>query len=120
MAQCAPTSTFAWAAAACEPACPSGVQYGSLLETARQAIHEQILSDSPQQRAQALALTELLPNQQRLRLAARLLQLYQTTGLQRLARGLGLIPSQLRNLEGLLPRLSTDYPDYDRVGSCDR
>ena len=100
---------------ACEPACPSGVQYGSLLETARQAIHEQAPSDSPQQKAQAVALAELLPNRQRLRLAARLLQLYQTTGLQRLARGVRLIPSPLRSLEGLLPRLSTDYPDYDRV-----
>jgi glycolate oxidase iron-sulfur subunit len=100
---------------ACETACPSGVEYGSLLETTRQAMHEQTPALSPTEKAQAVALSELLPQQQHLRLGARLLQLYQATGAQRLARQLGLIPQALRKLDGLLPTISTRYPDYDAV-----
>ncbi len=99
---------------ACETACPSGVQYGTLLETARAAIFEAESTAAPAAAAKRLALEELLPYPSRLRLGARLLQMYQATGLQWLARRFNLVPEPLQPLEALLPQLSTAYPTYDR------
>jgi glycolate oxidase iron-sulfur subunit len=99
---------------ACETACPSGVQYGLLLETARAAM----LAERPVGRWEKLvrwlSLRQLIPHRNRLRLLARLLQLYQATGLPGLVRTLNLLPAGLQTMEALLPPLATRYPDYRR------
>ncbi len=97
---------------ACETACPSGVQYGQLLETTRAAM----LANRPVGRGERLlrwfALRQMIPHRDRLRLMARLLQLYQATGLPKVVRNLRLLPTHMQAMEALLPPLSTRYPDY--------
>jgi Fe-S oxidoreductase len=84
---------------ACETACPSGVQYGHIAETAREQLGP---PGSPRMRAALnFAFTKLFPYPSRLKLLAGLLRLYQQTGLQRLLRPL--LPKQLREMESMLP-----------------
>ena len=99
---------------ACETACPSGVQYGQLLEGARVAL----VADRPQSRLERFtrwfSLHQMIPYRGRLRLMARMLKLYQASGLPSLVRKVNLLPPALRTMEGLLPPLTTSYPDYSR------
>jgi glycolate oxidase iron-sulfur subunit len=84
---------------ACETACPSGVQYGHIAETAREQLGP---PGSPRMRtALNFAFTQLFPHPNRLRVLAGLLRLYQRTGLQRLIRPL--LPKKLREMESMLP-----------------
>ena len=84
---------------ACETACPSGVQYGHIAETAREQLGP---PGSPRMRtALNFAFTQLFPHPSRLRVLAGLLRLYQRTGLQRLIRPL--LPNTLREMESMLP-----------------
>lgn len=99
---------------ACETACPSGVQYGLLLETTRAAM----LAERPVGKWEKLvrwfSLHQLIPHRNRLRLLARLFHLYQATGLPELVRTLNLLPARLQTMAALLPPLTTRYPDYRR------
>jgi glycolate oxidase iron-sulfur subunit len=84
---------------ACESACPSGVKYGRIAEAARAAIGP---PGSKLARAVAnLAFTELLPHPARLRVAARLLRLYQQSGAERLMGKI--LPRRLREMSAMLP-----------------
>jgi len=90
---------------ACETACPSGVQYGRIAETAREHIGP---PGSPT--AQAIlnfVFTRLLPYPNRLKLAFALLRLYQRSGLQRLLRPL--LPEKLRGMDGMLPEIPQKF-----------
>lgn len=97
---------------ACEQACPSGVQYGPMVETARVALEQQRKQGTLERVIRWLALRNLMPHPRRLRLAAWGLRLYQTSGLQTLVRRLHLLPKALRNTESLLPRISAVRPNY--------
>jgi glycolate oxidase iron-sulfur subunit len=90
---------------ACETACPSGVQYGRIAEAAR----EQLGPPGSRWARAALNLvfTRLLPYPWRLRLAFRLLWLYQQTGLQRILRRL--LPAKLRDMDALLPAIPSRF-----------
>lgn len=99
---------------ACETACPSGVQYGRLFEAAREAMVEHRPPTHTERLVRWLALRQLLPHQPRLRLLARLLWLYQKSGLPQLVRKLSFLPAGLRTMEALLPPLSLHFPDYSR------
>ena len=100
---------------ACETACPSGVQYGPLVETARIAIEQARTPSTLERFVRWLTLRNLLPNIGTLRLLARLMRIYQVVGLQRLVRRLNFLPRHLQNMEALLPPLSTSYTDYRHV-----
>ncbi|MGI6186404.1 MAG: (Fe-S)-binding protein, partial [Brevibacillus sp.] len=92
---------------ACEPVCPAGVKYGRLIEQAREAIERKRVHPWPVRLLRWLAFRQLLPRQERLYLAGRLLRFYQRSGLQRLARRLGLLrllPEQMRTMEAVLPK----------------
>jgi glycolate oxidase iron-sulfur subunit len=94
---------------ACETACPSGVQYSSLLEPVR-LIFEQSRRPGPgESMLRWLGLRQLMPHQRRLRLLARLLYLYQKTGLQTGVRQLNMLPKTLTALESILPPLSLQF-----------
>ncbi|HEY3744559.1 MAG TPA: (Fe-S)-binding protein [Bryobacteraceae bacterium] len=84
---------------ACESACPSGVPYGRLIEAAR----TEIADARPRPLLMRLAFRHLLPSRFNLQVAARMLWLYQASGLQAAARKLGLIPKSLAAAESLSP-----------------
>ena len=90
---------------ACEPACPSGVQYGTLVESARIAIERARTPSLFERTARRLVLRDLMPHSRRLRLIAWALRAYQVIGLQFLLRGPSFLPKNLQALEALLPRL---------------
>jgi glycolate oxidase iron-sulfur subunit len=97
---------------ACETACPSGVQYGALVEVARTSLEESRQPDLIERIIRWLALRQLMPRLPRLKGIARLARLYQTLGLSTLAQRMGFLPERLKTLEGLLPAMPERYADY--------
>ncbi len=100
---------------ACETACPSGVQYGTLVETARIAMEKARTPSAFERFVRRLTLRNMLPHIGSLRLLARLMRIYQIVGLQDLVRRLNLLPKRLQTMEALLPPLSTHYANYRHV-----
>jgi glycolate oxidase iron-sulfur subunit len=95
---------------ACVTACPSGVQYDSLIEHTRNRIQAEVERPWPQ-RLFRQALFQLLPYPQRLRWLLRPLQVYQQSGLQGFVQRTGLtklLGPQLSAMERLLPPLSAE------------
>jgi glycolate dehydrogenase iron-sulfur subunit len=90
---------------ACETACPSGVQYGRIAETAREQLGP---PGSPFARAVLnFVFTRLLPFPRRLRLLFGLLRLYQQTGAQRILRPL--LSGKLREMDSMLPAVPANF-----------
>ncbi|MBI4592691.1 MAG: 4Fe-4S dicluster domain-containing protein [Candidatus Rokubacteria bacterium] len=93
---------------ACETVCPAGVPYGQLIEAARAEIERQRPGGPLRRLFRGLNFGLLLGHPAALRLAAAGLRAYQASGLQRLARGSGLVrllPGTLPVWEALLPPL---------------
>lgn len=88
---------------ACETACPSGVQFGSLIELARAEVEATGARKGTAVRIERMALRGLLPHRRRLHWAVSLLAAVQRTGLDRWVAGL--LPRSLRNAHALLPRV---------------
>ncbi len=98
---------------ACQTACPAGVDYVELFETARSEIER---SGALKGRERAfwrwLTVKTLFMRPRLLRLAGRLLHLHQWLGLDRLLRAVDffrLIPERLRELEPQTPRISRKF-----------
>jgi glycolate oxidase iron-sulfur subunit len=90
---------------ACETACPSGVHFGSIMESGRAMLVQQGRLPFAW-RLRVWLLRQTFPHQRRLRLLFGLLRLYQRTGLQRLVRAthlLRLLPGGLADAESMLP-----------------
>jgi glycolate oxidase iron-sulfur subunit len=94
---------------ACESACPSGVQYGKIIEPFKVAIQAAAPPAEQASLLERLILHHLFPYPSRVKLAlapARLLQglgaldLFERSGLTRL------LPTTLRRMQAMLPRLS--------------
>jgi len=98
---------------ACQTACPAGVDYATLFETARHDIEAAGASRGMGRSFwRALTLGWLFKQPRALRRAGRLLRFYQRTGLQRLARQTGatrLLPKGLRRLEPLMPSIAPKF-----------
>ena len=95
---------------ACETACPSGVEYGKLVEFARARIATEHRRPFFSRLARNFAYRWLLPRPARIALFARLLKLYQRSGLQTLARKSGALRLLgLREREALLPRVDSEF-----------
>jgi glycolate oxidase iron-sulfur subunit len=96
---------------ACESACPSGVQYGKLIEPFR--IH--LARTLPEKKLgffERLLLFHITPSARRTRLALGPAWLMQRTGLDWLLRKTGLLrlfPGFFRQLHAMLPRLQRHY-----------
>jgi len=107
---------------ACEPACPADVKYGQLIEQARDAIEDHSPHGLPIKAIRKAAFKGLFPNRSMWKLVGGSLAFYQKSGLQKIARGMGIMkmfPQALREMEGILPeassqgvveRLGTFYP----------
>ena len=94
----------------CETACPSGVEYGKLVEHARAKIAKDYQRSWFSQFTRSFLFEQLLPHPQRLERFARLLRFYQKSGLQNLARSTGLLRMlRLADREKLLPTIDDEF-----------
>ncbi len=74
---------------ACEAVCPSGVQYGPLVEAARYQIEQRLHRPAKQRIARKVMLDWTFSDMRKMGAVARMTSLYQTTGLQKVARKTG-------------------------------
>ncbi len=102
---------------ACVTACPSGVQYDTLIEQTRAQVernHDRDVKD----RALRGMIFALFPHPKRLRLLRGPLRAFQATGLDRRLRRTGLLERmapQLAAMESLAPRLGRPEPLPERI-----
>lgn len=98
---------------ACVTACPSGVQYDSLLEAARPQVEREARRGFGERLFRRLIFA-LFPYPERLRLMLWPLGIYQKSGVRRLAHASGLVkllPSRLQAMEQLVPPISFERVD---------
>jgi Fe-S oxidoreductase len=88
---------------ACETACPSGVEYGSILERARAAIQRDEVRTGWPRKIERFALRELIIRPRRLAAAMTGLRCIQATGLDRLL--LSWLPTSWRELAASAPQV---------------
>src|SRR6476660_4581661 len=98
---------------ACQTACPAGVNYAELFETARSDIERQNAHRGiARQFWRALTLGFLFMRPSALRLTGRVLGFYQRSGLEVLVRRTGIIrllPPALKRLEPQSPRIASKF-----------
>ena len=89
----------------CETACPSGVEYGRLVEAARAEIEVRAHRGWRERVLRRLVFHHLLPSRAALSVAGTLLYLYEASGLRALARVVGFLKlfGRLGELEQLAP-----------------
>ena len=99
---------------ACQAVCPSGVEYGHLLEAGR-AQAKAVRSQNRMTRLiERFVFGWLFMSLGRVRLLAVLMTIYQRTGLQWLARRLGVLKLMgMAQMEQLLPRMSRSFVKAD-------
>src|SRR4051812_19581134 len=91
---------------ACESACPSGVQYGRLIEPFRIHLQKLGLRQENLRWLQSLLLYHVTPSARRMRWALAPARLLQWTGVDRLMTKLGLfdlLPGSMRQFHDMLP-----------------
>ncbi|MGK0185515.1 MAG: glycolate oxidase iron-sulfur subunit [Verrucomicrobiales bacterium] len=98
---------------ACQTACPAGVDYAELFETARTDIeHAGIRHGIARKFWRWLTLEQLFMRPRLLRIAGAALRIYQKSGFEALVRELGLthiLPKDLHRLEPQTPRISDSF-----------
>ena len=99
---------------ACETACPSGVQYGKLIEGARIDLEEMRAPGVMERFIKWVGMEQLMPHVGQMKLMARLMYLYEALGLQWLVRTMNILPQPLHAMEGILPPISGGYQKYDQ------
>jgi glycolate oxidase iron-sulfur subunit len=101
---------------ACETACPSGVEYGKLVEAARAQIELNFRRPPLSRFMRELVFRHLLPYPSRIAALGKLLRFYQRSGLQTLARASGSLRLLgLEQRERLLPRMDDEF-FFSRLG----
>ena len=97
---------------ACETACPSGVQYGKLIEPFRIHLANTGVSKDPLGWLQRFMLYRVTPYARRMRWALAPARFLQWTGLDSLMQRIGLMhlmPPSLKQMHDMLPRLKPHY-----------
>jgi glycolate oxidase iron-sulfur subunit len=101
---------------ACETACPSGVEYGKLVEHARARIERDYPRSWLATVTRNFVFRHLLPDPHRIIDFARVIRIYQRSGLQTIARGIGVLKLLgLAERERFLPRIDDSF-FYGRHG----
>jgi glycolate oxidase iron-sulfur subunit len=95
---------------ACETACPSGVQYGRIVERARAQIENQYHRPFLAQRLRRVFFGRVLSNLRLLERTAKLVRFYQRSGMQTVLRKTGMLRLLgLADLDRLSPRIDSDF-----------
>lgn len=98
---------------ACQTACPAGVDYAHLIETARAEVERRGVLATPKRTwIRSFLLNRLFTSRRRLHRLGGLLRFYQRSGLEAAVRTLGLLrlaPKRLRELEPLSPRMNAAF-----------
>ena len=97
---------------ACETACPSGVEYGRLVEAARGQIQRYGERPLVSRLLRKAFLQGLLPHRGRLEWVGRMLRLYQRSGMEKLVLGSGILklfPGRLAHVTRLSPRMEKPF-----------
>ncbi len=97
---------------ACEAACPSGVPFGRLMESARAQLHERRPPGRARRALEWLVFSQLIGHPQRLLNLAGLLRVYQRSGLQRLIQRSGVLQAlapRVAGLDQMLPALPKKF-----------
>ena len=101
---------------ACETVCPSGVEYGRLIEYARGEIAREYKRPFFSRVARDLFFRRLLPYPSRIAFVGRMARFYQRSGLQTVARGSGILRLLgLAERERLMPSASREF-FFSRLG----
>lgn len=94
----------------CETVCPSGVEYGKILELARAQIEQKYKRPLTSRMLRDFVYRRLLPYPRRIATAARFLRFYQRSGLASVARASGILRLfGLQDRENLLPKIDSDF-----------
>jgi glycolate oxidase iron-sulfur subunit len=102
---------------ACETACPSGVEYGKLVEAARAEIERNVPRPLVARLARDVFFRRLLPHPRRIAMAARLLRFYQRSGIRRAVRATRILKLfGLAERERLLPEIDREF-FFSRLGT---
>jgi len=99
---------------ACETACPAGVKYGRMVETARVVIDNTKYVSKFGVVIKRFALRKIVSSRSGLKFVSRVLWLYQKTGLQKLvhlSRILKLVSKNLAEIETLSPVIAEKFSD---------
>jgi glycolate oxidase iron-sulfur subunit len=97
---------------ACESACPSGVQYGKLIEPFREHMAHTGATKSPLPWLQRQVLFGIFPSRTLATWSLLPVRVLQNTGLDKLVEKSGamnLLPRWMRDMHGMLPRLKSHY-----------
>lgn len=97
---------------ACETACPSGVEYGKLVEAARGQIETYYKRPPLAGLLRKLFFREILPHRRRLEVAGKILRFYQRSGLEKLvlaSRLLKILPWNMERVAELAPRMEEPF-----------
>src|SRR5689334_21071067 len=101
---------------ACEIACPSGVQYGRIVERARAQIEQGYKRPLVQRALRNFFYNKVIPNFGTLRFVASLLRLYQRSGMQTVVRKSGLLKLLgVADLDRLSPQIDKEF-FFDEIG----
>ena len=101
---------------ACETACPSGVEYGKLVEHARARIERDYERPWLARVTRNFVFRHLLTDPHRIADFARVLRIYQRSGLQLIARSIGILKLLgIAERERFLPRIDDDF-FFSRLG----
>jgi len=96
----------------CETACPSGVQYGRLVEAARGQIEKHYRRPQLGAWLRRLFFREVLPHRHRLELVGKLLRFYQRSGMEKVVLASGILkifPGRLAEVARLAPRVDDRF-----------
>ena len=99
---------------ACETACPAGVKYGRMVETARVVVDNTKYVSKLGVTIKRFALRKIVASRNGLKFVSRLLWLYQKIGLQKLFRATGILKIFSKNfaeIETLSPAIAEKFSD---------